>query len=1585
MQSISIIQPIKIRLKGYKTLFRRALPLEKHEKAILGLINQNNGSYGFIELGTVLGFAVEDNTDLHIRKDVAEIQLFESYLENLKSNHLIEYNSQSIQFTYWGEKAINDDLKYSFYSGNIQIPEFFDIELSNEATDFTFKEIGVEVRLTNEQNLNKAWDLAELEAPDHNLVNQFHLNRLNKNDEIIFDCIEPLSNLGLIETNLEFTESNSSIDVLYDSKLNEQLSKEINKSPNNLKADYLKLKIHCKRLVESKEKFLIEDLTDFVSIIDWSDVLERPNIVWDISSIGLLEKFQVNWNLISSKAPISTIQDAIDDYSDKFDWLELTNRLNHEFILTNIDKYPWDVDALADRVTLDDFKDHISGIVKLPGIDLHKFYKQVDKDFIRQNFNQLPNITSYISTNDSSELLEFILEYADAPWNHTLVSQKLSLTEIEANFSALKQNLNFEILIERFISDSYDCNADTFEEAISLASFSDDYKFLNRFSICDLSLNKLQILNNHGLIYWGSEVAPGFELNSFQNWSIDIVRTFEDKWGYSEAIRYLSGNISDSKIIEELNFEWDFAAISKNSRLVNQENFFEENKNRLYVNSAIHAFDKNTLKSNLRSLFLLYQENKLEDLPAVISKLFNVDDIIETNAELEDLFLGISNEIDWKQIWLKTPKSFVKEHIEETFNLVENIPSFSALLTEITNCFEVEDVFELLDFAWDWNNVTERAIEEEIIDDELLDEFADLWIWKIILERHIDLDDIINPERLTQIAFWINKATEKIRQEAWRFITEIYPSHKIFELINSTNDIEIFQWDWDYLSSSNKISLDLNTLHRYKERINWSFLSSNSFLNGFFRNDREIYGTRKQWENHVLSYLSEFTELWDFKELSKQDNITRSESIVNYFRQEWDWDILSSEQSKLLTTKNKDGVLFNERLFQKFERFINFEVISNRKDSLLDFKILNKFNDKNWDWKALSSNESLKIEKEFLLNELLEKPWDWKILSNNPVIKFSNEDLLFLRNKGLDWNHFSSKEWLANSTIVELADKDWNWHAISSSSQLIFDQNLLGILISKELVNWDNILSSNNLHCNEKTIDIIASSIKDSKEFWSTISSNQNLSFENEILLDEYKEFWDWDILIRSNKIDVNSELILRKYQGYINWTTLCSASSFKADVAVLNEFKYLLDWKHVTTKIALSDHILENFKSFIDWKVLTRYSDFSGQLPLIKKYSDFIDFEGLENNPSIDYETNLYIENYLKENIHKRFVYSLKKQRSNWAGYAYHFSHIDNAVKIIREGKIKSRNKAQQLSDSAGNVVWSNLKPHDYARFYFRPHTQTQFYNEFLGVDIDVGYKNKMGEWHSFYDSEYSMLDFPKCPIPIYFAFPLNDIIQTYQVKISSGNMQRKATKFGYIHEMYNRFNFNDLFIYPEYSKEDWRKYRNYAQQELLIESEFDFTDLNNFKIVCCNEQHRQLLIDLLGADSIDHISKIKVDSSFFRNENPSISITSNKNSFSIITNRKAEGYFEVNFSNSEDIIDLEGDVIDKQGNRVRFKSYLNLTISKRVIDLEVFYFDERKQKWFVYANHEFDDDLKDSIRHSINTRAHYLSTREKIAEHLW
>ena len=56
--------------------------------------------------------------------------------------------------------------------------------------------------------------------------------------------------------------------------------------------------------------------------------------------------------------------------------------------------------------------------------------------------------------------------------------------------------------------------------------------------------------------------------------------------------------------------------------------------------------------------------------------------------------------------------------------------------------------------------------------------------------------------------------------------------------------------------------------------------------------------------------------------------------------------------------------------------------------------------------------------------------------------------------------------------------------------------------------------------------------------------------------------------------------------------------------------------------------------------------------------------------------------------------------------------------------------------------------------RFYFRPHTQTQFYNEYLGVDIDMGY-DKDGDGILGMIKRIDYWTFPKCPKPIYFEFP--------------------------------------------------------------------------------------------------------------------------------------------------------------------------------------------------------------------------------------
>jgi len=98
-----------------------------------------------------------------------------------------------------------------------------------------------------------------------------------------------------------------------------------------------------------------------------------------------------------------------------------------------------------------------------------------------------------------------------------------------------------------------------------------------------------------------------------------------------------------------------------------------------------------------------------------------------------------------------------------------------------------------------------------------------------------------------------------------------------------------------------------------------------------------------------------------------------------------------------------------------------------------------------------------------------------------------------------------------------------------------------------------------------------------------------------------------------------------------------------------------------------------------------------------------------------------------------------LGSSRKWWPYYIYHFTNIDNAVQILNNGFIYSRNNALNMglmeSDNASPQVieQTNDQWADYVRLYFRPRTPTQFNNE--------GFRPK----------EDRALD-SKCPVPIFF-----------------------------------------------------------------------------------------------------------------------------------------------------------------------------------------------------------------------------------------
>lgn len=138
---------------------------------------------------------------------------------------------------------------------------------------------------------------------------------------------------------------------------------------------------------------------------------------------------------------------------------------------------------------------------------------------------------------------------------------------------------------------------------------------------------------------------------------------------------------------------------------------------------------------------------------------------------------------------------------------------------------------------------------------------------------------------------------------------------------------------------------------------------------------------------------------------------------------------------------------------------------------------------------------------------------------------------------------------------------------------------------------------------------------------------------------------------------------------------------------------------------------------------------------------------------------------------------------------------------------------------------------------------------------------------------------------------------------------MQRNRTKFGKIVEMTHLFNFDDLFINPGMDSEEWRKFREFAQQEFMIKGELDFSLLDYYKIICTSEDDKKQLINLLGIDSINIINKILVDNSYYRNENPAVNCVQLENIITISTKKQAEGHFILSSEDINLIQILEGD----------------------------------------------------------------------------
>ncbi|MBK7640992.1 MAG: hypothetical protein IPJ22_13410 [Bacteroidetes bacterium] len=152
-----------------------------------------------------------------------------------------------------------------------------------------------------------------------------------------------------------------------------------------------------------------------------------------------------------------------------------------------------------------------------------------------------------------------------------------------------------------------------------------------------------------------------------------------------------------------------------------------------------------------------------------------------------------------------------------------------------------------------------------------------------------------------------------------------------------------------------------------------------------------------------------------------------------------------------------------------------------------------------------------------------------------------------------------------------LSDKQWNWSLLSSSKNLLFDLNLLSLFVQHTDSNWNAILNSDSIHITPDVIKLLVSNNVLNNDLWATLSSHQNLDFQQHPdLLLEYKSKWDWIAFIKSWKLDFNDITILTTYQDFIEWNLLCESEKFSPSSEILLKFKEFLNWKIISGMLVL-------------------------------------------------------------------------------------------------------------------------------------------------------------------------------------------------------------------------------------------------------------------------------------------------------------------------------------------------------------------------------------------------------------------------------
>ena len=837
----------------------------------------------------------------------------------------------------------------------------------------------------------------------------------------------------------------------------------------------------------------------------------------------------------------------------------------------------------------------------------------------------------------------------------------------------------------------------------------------------------------------------------------------------------------------------------------------------------------------------------------------------------------------------------------DLFDIKSLLESDTYLKTILTEKASVDYVRNNISYPWNWHILTKRLCQQlkiEIIGNE---KWADKWDWEY-LSKNLGIKDVLS------------YAVEYKHYWNWRFIIDRLESNAILEerTLKSLNQAFNGLEDHDELCSlvtrkfSKEELLELTCSNGRREDFDWDFSYLYS-LPDFSAKD----------------YLEQYLDDVKWKEFSRSDSVN-------------DWFSKTGKgNTQTLWIQNYKGILVNEKYHWDF---CGLSTLNNLIKQPHLFEV-----DKNWDWdyisvhapwisfkpkkdyflkkyqkylsfKLISKREDVGLTEEAVIKYGKNESWDWEALTNNPSIVFSFKFINDNPDKPWNWVLLSERSDLRSDVITANLDKPWNWPALTEKEWFVPSLDIMKVASTYIGV-----------------------------ESWNILSNNRKLS---QAVVEKYPTFINWRILVSQNKafdgmIKVN---FLKRNQEFIPWKLFNDRIKDKVTTELVEEFYEQLDWFYVSRSqlLKFTTALVRKYEKYWYWSELCEN---------LKVHQLIPDFDRI-----------------FSDRVHSaEFVNRLKRKRGK--PFIYHFTHLFNAIDVIKSRKILSRDKALELGllkfDSAGSVISRNTVAHKYARFYFRPCTPTQYYNEALGADSKLLLNNSNKKYRSAYN-----LGLPKCPVPVFFRFDLEEVLSVMGEKCSYSdrNMQSDCP------QIYSVINSPEhLMIEYLYSTMDdalqaakrygfdrnilmmeQEKFKKYSQQEFLVDTEFDFSMLKNYEIICYDGHYEELLKSLIGEDPICEKISSSCGVKLFERENRSIDYGEFEEKTTITSDFQDEHYYLVK-SQYLDKIRFDVDpkmVISETSQSIKLKGEVKW--STTMIPLQVFFIDPnaRIKEWLIYEN---------------------------------